>query len=93
MNYLDDTYVLLDSDGNIKKTLAVGTNGGGSIEIYANISAAENRFKYLDSIRYAIMGEKDVIIGTCVVRISQQLTATQQEAIFNKILEQLSTLK
>lgn len=39
------------------------------------------------------MGEKDVIIGTCVVRISQQLTATQQEAIFNEILEQLSTLK
>ncbi len=70
-----------------------GTNGGGSIEVYATMQDAQERdayFSKFDGSVFACGSHK--VIGTIVVRTSRSLTASEQRAFEAEIIEALITL-
>lgn len=72
--------------------IEAGTEGGGCIEIYGDTAGAESRDAYLaayDSSGMATGSHK--VLGTCVVRTSNQLTATQQNELTDRIVQALTT--
>lgn len=66
-----------------------GTSAGGSIEVYANESDAKKRNDYLSSFDGGIFASYHTIKGTVVIRLSEELTATQQEELSNEIISNL----
>ncbi|XME02628.1 zinc-ribbon domain-containing protein [Lachnospiraceae bacterium C1.1] len=80
-------------DDKKDKTVAeVGTVGGGSIEIYKTFNDAVRRCNYLDLIRMSTEGQKEAIVGTCVVRISNHISDSEQDKIIEEIAVVLSGL-
>lgn len=72
---------------------AIGTEGGGAVEVYATAEDAEKRNEYLASFDGGIFASgSHTVVGTCVIRTSDHLTASQQDALEQEIIEGLTRL-
>ena len=70
-----------------------GTNCGGSIEVYAKREAAEARNEYLATFDGGLIASgSHTVIGTVVIRTSNELTASQQKALETDIIEALTSI-
>ena len=68
-----------------------GTGCGGSIEVYTTVENATKRNDYLSSFDGGILASgSHTIIGTVLVRTSNELTASQQKAIEANIIAALT---
>ena len=67
-----------------------GTSSGGQIEIYPNESDAKKRDKYLSGLDGFLSGGYHTVEGTLVIRVSDELTSSQQKKIANEIIELLN---
>ena len=81
------------SDG-YSGTVGAGTDGGGAVAVYANAGDANKRNDYLSVFDGTILssGSHDVV-GTCVVRTSHLLTASQQKTFEGEIADSLTKLE
>lgn len=71
-----------------------GTDAGGSIEVYANEEDAKKREEYLATFDGSILASgSHRVVGTVLVRTSNELTATQQKDLEEKIINALSQLE
>lgn len=68
----------------------VGTIGGGQIEIYANEKDANKRNEYLSNFDGSVVGDFHSMKGTLVIRLSDELTTTQQKKLEEQIIKLLS---
>lgn len=90
---IDTTYYQEHWDDKEMKTVKsndacdMGTVAGGSIEIYANESDAKKRNLYLEQMDAIISGGYHEIKGTLVIRISNDLTASEQKDFVDKIIK------
>ena len=63
-----------------------GTDAGGAIEVYANSDDAERRNTYLATYDGTILASgSHEVLGTIVIRTSNELTATQQKQLTDAI--------
>jgi hypothetical protein len=70
-----------------KSSIDAGTDGGGCIEIYANNDDAEKRDKYLSTFDGgAFSSGSHSVLGTLVIRTSNNLKASQQKELERKIV-------
>lgn len=72
-----------------------GNEGGGDVEVYANVDDANKRNDYLgslDGVGLASPGSHTVA-GTCVVRTSDQLPASKQNELTQNIINALTTIE
>ncbi len=68
-----------------------GTDCGGSIEVYANVEDAEKRDDYLASFDGTIFASgSHTVIGTVIIRTSDELTASQQKEMEENIISALT---
>lgn len=68
-----------------------GTEGGGGIEVYATAEDAEKRREYLEIFDGGLfVSGSHTVIGTVLIRTSNELTATQQKEMETKIIEALT---
>lgn len=71
-----------------------GTDAGGGIEVYENVEDAEKRRDYLASYDGTIFANgTHTVIGTVLVRTSNELTASQQKELEQKVIEALTRLE
>lgn len=67
-----------------------GTDAGGSIEVYMTKSDAQKRDEYLSSFDGGVLSPgSHAVIGTVVVRTSDELTASQQKLLESNIIAAL----
>ena len=72
---------------------AVGADGGGAVEVYANVDDAQERDAYLGAFDGGLLSSgSHVVVGTCVVRTSDLLTASQQQTMQDAIIVSLTRL-
>lgn len=72
---------------------AAGTDGGGCVEVYATVEDAEERNAYLSGFDGTILRPgSHTVLGTCVIRTSDLLQASQQDAIEQSIIDSLTRL-
>ena len=70
-----------------------GTEGGGQIEVYATAEDAQRRSDYLGSFDgTALCSGSHTVLGTILIRTSDQLTATQQKELEAALIEAFTTL-
>ena len=70
-----------------------GTRGGGSIEVYANEDDAKVRNEYLSGFDGGFLDSgSHKVVGTVVIRTSDELTATQQDNLETKIIDAIAAL-
>lgn len=68
-----------------------GTDAGGSIEIYKTKSDANKRNEYLSSFDGSILSSgSHTVIGTIIVRTSNELTISQQKLLETNIIASLT---
>lgn len=71
-----------------------GTDAGGSIEVYTCVEDAEKRRDYLAAFDGSILASgTHTVVGTVLVRTSNELTATQQKELEIKIIAALTYLE
>lgn len=71
-----------------------GTDGGGSLEVYANVQDAEERNGYLATFDGTIFASgSHTVIGTVLVRTSDELTASQQKELEANIIAELTNIE
>lgn len=71
-----------------------GTDAGGAIEVYAKEEDAKKREEYLAGFDGSILvSGTHKVVGTVLIRTSNELTATQQKKLEAKIIKALSELK
>lgn len=71
-----------------------GTDAGGAIEVYENVEDAEKRRDYLATYDGTIYASgTHTVIGTVLVRTSNELTATQQKELEQKVIDALTRLE
>ena len=71
-----------------------GTDAGGSIEVYSTVEDASTRETYLAAFDGGIFASgSHKIVGTCLVRTSDKLTASQQKEFEAAIIEALTALE
>lgn len=88
--FADDRLSTLGSDQG-SSIIEKGTDGGGSIEVYTTEEDAIKRNDYLASFDGTIFsGGSHIVIGTVVVRISDDLTATKQKEMERSIIDKLT---
>lgn len=76
--------------GNPDDVIDVGTQGGGSIEIYATVEAAEARNTYLGAFDgTSFSAGSHYVIGTIVIRTSDELSGSKQLELTDKITQAL----
>ena len=64
-----------------------GTDAGGSVEVYKTKSDANKRNAYLSAFDGGIFcSGSHKVVGTCVVRTSNELTVSQQQALESNII-------
>ena len=64
-----------------------GTDAGGSVEVYANKKDANKRNSYLASFVGSVLSSgSHTVVGTCIVRTSDELTASQQKTLESNII-------
>ena len=70
-----------------------GTDAGGSIEVYANVEDATARNEYLASFDGSIFASgSHTVVGTVLVRTSDELTASQQQTLEANIIAALTEI-
>lgn len=72
-----------------------GNDGGGDIEVYANVDDANKRNDYLgsfDGVGLTSPGSHTVA-GTCVIRTSDLLSASQQNELTQNIMNALTAIE
>ena len=73
---------------------ALGTDAGGAVEVYATVEDAEERDAYLGAFDGGMLSTgSHTVVGTCVVRTSDHLTASQQKDIEAAVIESLTRLE
>lgn len=81
------------TDGSYTGIPASGTDGGGCVEVYETAQDAEERNTYLSAFDGSILRPgSHTVLGTCVVRTSDLLQASQQDAIEQAIVDSLTRL-
>ena len=71
-----------------------GTDAGGAIEVYENVEDSEKRRDYLATFDGTIFANgTHTVIGTVLVRTSNELTATQQKELEQKVIDALTRLE
>ncbi|AEA00692.1 MULTISPECIES: hypothetical protein [Aerococcus] len=71
-----------------------GTEAGGSIEVYQTAEDAEKRNTYLGAFDGSpISPGSHRVVGTVIVRVSNQLTASQQKELEEKLIASLTEIK
>ncbi len=85
-------YDLVEND-NEESALEAGTSGGGSIEVYETVEDAEKRDAYLEKFDGLgiLSSGSHTVLGTIVIRTSKELTASQQQALEDAIIEALKS--
>lgn len=64
-----------------------GTSAGGSIEVYKNVNDAKKRNEYLSTFDGGVLSSgSHCILGTVIIRTSNELTASQQKTLENNIV-------
>lgn len=70
-----------------------GTEAGGQVEVYATPEDAQKRDTYLAAFDgSAFSSGSHVVVGTCVIRTSDQLTASQQNELTANIIAELTRI-
>lgn len=70
-----------------------GCDGGGAIEVYANADDANKREEYLSTFDGSILSSgSHEVVGTVLVRTSNNLTASQQDQLEASIIDALTRL-
>lgn len=70
-----------------------GTSGGGSIEVYSTAEDATKREEYLAAFDGGIFASgSHKVVGTCLVRTSDELTASEQQELEDSIIAALISL-
>lgn len=89
------TSPLVDQSDVIGNTvIEKGTDGGGAIEVYANVDDANKRKDYLSAFDGGILASgSHEVVGTVLVRTSDKLTASQQKELETAIIEALTKLQ
>lgn len=73
---------------------AKGNDGGGTVEVYETADDAEKRDTYLSAFDgTAFDAGSHAVVGTCVIRTSSLLTASQQQAMQQSITDALTRLE
>src|SRR5699024_5528287 len=72
-----------------------GTEAGGAVEVYPTVEDATKRNEYLASFDGAgfLSSGSHSVVGTVVIRTSDQLTASQQKEIETNIYNSLIEIK
>jgi len=79
--------------GEYTPIVDAGCDGGGAIEVYANAEDAQKRNDYLASFDGSIFSSgSHAVVGSCLVRTSTHLTASQQQALQQSIIDSLIRL-
>ena len=88
------TSPLVDQSDVIGSTvIEKGTEGGGAIEVYANVDDANKRKDYLSAFDGGILSSgSHEVVGTVLVRPSDKLPASQQKELEAAIIEALTRL-
>lgn len=74
--------------------IAKGTSAGGAVEVYANEEDATKRNTYLSAFDGSIFASgSHKVVGTVVIRTSNSLTASKQNALEEKVINALAELK
>ncbi len=74
--------------------VGAGTDGGGAVEVYASVEDANSRNDYLAAFDGGILASgSHAVVGTCVVRTSNYLAASQQKAIEQEVVDSLTRLE
>ena len=74
--------------------IEAGTDGGGSVEVYKTAEEAKKREEYLAGFDGTITASgSHEVVGTCIVRTSDSLTATQQKELEAAIIEALTKIE
>lgn len=85
----------LVDQGNVFGSTVIekGCDGGGAIEVYATADDANKRNDYLGAFDGGILSSgSHNVVGTVVVRTSDELTASQQKQLEAAIIEALTRL-
>lgn len=91
--YFADYRIDLDESVYGKTLIEQGTVAGGCIEVYSCVEDAVKRQNYLATFDGGIFASgSHTVIGTVLVRVSNELTATQQKELEEKILAVLTYL-
>lgn len=94
-SYVEQIYFssnLINQDSIIgNDVIEKGTQCGGSIEVYENTNDANKRNEYLASFDGTIFASgSHMVIGTIVIRTSNELKASEQKELEDKIIEALT---
>ena len=79
----------LDKNDLIEK----GTDAGGAVEVYETEELAIKRRDYLAAYDGSILSNgSHTVVGTCLIRTSDKLSASKQKELENKVIEALTKL-
>ena len=71
-----------------------GTTAGGSVETYATVEDAKSRDAYLGGFDGSIFASgSHMVLGTMVVRTSDDLKASEQETLTNAIIAAMTSIE
>lgn len=85
-----DQSKLFETGGLIEK----GTDAGGAIEVYANEEDAQKRDEYLATFDGSVLASgSHKVVGTTLIRTSDELSASKQKELENKIISAFSKLQ
>lgn len=91
--YYSDDRISLDTTIYGNTVIDQGTDGGGCIEVYANVDDATTRDTYLAGFDGgAFASGSHTVIGTVVVRTSDELTASQQQEMEANLISALTNI-
>ena len=89
--YYSDDRISLDSSVYGTSVIDQGTDGGGAIEVYATVEDAEKRRDYLATYDGGIFASgTHTVIGTVLVRTSNELKASEQQDMEAKLIAALT---
>lgn len=92
--YYSDDRISLDKSIYGNTVIEQGTNGGGGIEVYSTVEDAEKRENYLSTFDGGVLASgTHKVIGTVLIRTSNELTASQQKKMEAKIIKALTYVK
>lgn len=76
-----------------KDVIEKGTDCGGQVEVYATAEDAQKRSDYLATYDGTIFASgSHAVYGTCLIRTSDELTATQQKKLEKLVLDALTRI-
>ena len=89
--YYSDDRIFLDSSFYGTSVIEQGTDGGGAIEVYSTVEDAEKRRDYLAAYDGGIFASgTHTVIGTVLVRTSNELKGSEQQDMEAKIIAALT---